>query len=74
MIRFKSYGGWKLPQIGPDDLFFYIRSLQGHPEASSLGFRGVWNQSETHLMVLEWFQRGLKLIFFFKKKAPETAV
>ena len=66
MIRFESYGGWKLPQIGPDDLFFYTRPLQGHPEPSSDGFRGVsewfqgfqsgfkgvWNR-----VVLEWFQR-----------------
>ena len=37
----ESYGGWKLLQICPDDLFFYIRTLQGHPEASSVGFRGV---------------------------------
>ena len=50
MIRFESYGGLKLPQIGPDDLFFYIWPLQGHPEPSSDGFRGV----------SEGFQRGLK--------------
>ena len=54
MIRFESYGGLKLFQIGPDDLFFYPRPLQGHPEPSSDGFRGV----------SEWFQRGLKFIFF----------
>ena len=46
MIRFESYGGSKLDEIGPDDVFCYIRLLQGHPEASSDGFRG--------------FQRGLK--------------
>ena len=50
MIRFESHGGLKLSQIGPDDLFFYIWFLQGHPEPSSDGFRGV----------SEGFQRGLK--------------
>ena len=57
MIRFESYGGLKLPQIGPDDLFFYPRPLQGHPEPSNDGFRGV----------SEWFQRGLKFTFFLKE-------
>ena len=73
MIRFESYGGLKLPQIGPDDLFFYIRPLQGHPEPSSdgfggvsegfqsglkpCGFRGVSEWSET-----VWFQRGFRVV------------
>ena len=47
MIRFESYGGSKLEEIGPDDLFCYIRLLQVHPEASSDGLRGVWEGSET---------------------------
>ena len=47
MIRFESYGGSKLDEIGPDDLFCYIRPLQGHPEASSDGFREVSEGSET---------------------------
>ena len=55
MIRFESYGGSKLDEIGPDELFCYIRPLQGHPEASSDGFRGVSEGSET--------------IPFFKKKS-----
>ena len=55
MIRFESYGGSKLDEIGPDNLFCYIRLLQGHPEASSDGFRGVSEGSET-----VWFQRGLR--------------
>ena len=53
MISFESYGGLKLPEIGPDNLFCYIRLLQGHPEASSDGIRGVSEGSET-----VWFQRG----------------
>ena len=59
MIGFESYGGSKLDEIGPDDLFCYIRLLQGHPEASSDGFRGVSEGSET------------LLFFFFSKKAPK---
>ena len=59
MIRFESYGGLKLPQIGPDDLFFYTRPLQGHPEPSSDGFRGV----------SEWFQKGFRMV----SEGSETA-
>ena len=55
MICFESYGGSKLDEIGPDDMFCYIRLLQGHPEASSDGFRGV---SERFQRVSEGFQRG----------------
>ena len=40
-IRFESYGGSKFEEIGPDDLFCYIRLLQVHPEASTDGFRGL---------------------------------
>ena len=47
MIRFESYGGSKLDEIGPDDLFCYIRPLQVHPETSSDGFRQVSDRSET---------------------------
>ena len=54
MICFELYGGLKLPQIGPDDLFFYIWPLQGHSQPSSDGFRGV----------SKGFQRGLKLCGF----------
>ena len=50
IICFELYGGLKLLQIGPDDLFFYIWPLQGHPKPSSNGYRGV----------SEGFQRGLK--------------
>ena len=39
----------KLLEIGPDDLFCYIWPLQGHREASSVGFRVVSEGSETHL-------------------------
>ena len=53
MIRFESYGGSKLDEIGPDDLFCYIRLLQGHLEASSDGFSGGAKGSET-----VWFQKG----------------
>ena len=56
MIRFELYGGSILDEIAPDDLFCYIRLLQGHPEASSDGFRGVSEGS----VVSEGFQRGLK--------------
>ena len=38
-------------------MFCYIRLLQGHPEASSDGFRGVSEGSET--------------VPFFVKKAPK---
>ena len=55
MIRFESYGGSKFDEIAPDDMFCYIRLLQGHPEASSEGFRGVSEGSET-----VWFQRGFR--------------
>ena len=63
MICFKPYGGLKLPQIGSDNLFFYIRPLQGHPKPFSDGFRRVlevffsvvWNY-----VVLEGFQSGPK--------------
>ena len=55
MIHLESYGGSKLDEISPDDLFCYIRLLQGHPEASSDGFRGVSEGSET-----VWFQRGFR--------------
>ena len=55
MIRFESYGDSKLDEIGPDDLFCYIRLLQGHLVASSDGFRGVSEGSET-----VWFQTGFK--------------
>ena len=48
MIHFESNGGSKLDEIGPDDLVCYIRPLQGHPEASSHGFRGVSDGSEIH--------------------------
>ena len=41
IICFELYGGLKLPQIGPDNLFFHIWPLQDHPESSSDGFRGV---------------------------------
>ena len=47
MIRFEPYGVSKVDEIGPDDLFCYIRPLQGHPEPSSDGFRGVSEGSET---------------------------
>ena len=57
MIRFESYGGSKLDEIGPDDVFCYIRLFQGHPEASSDGFRGVSEGSET-----VWFQRGFRVV------------
>ena len=73
MIRCESYGGWKLLQIGPDGLFFYLRPLQDL-KASSVGFRGV----------LEGFQRDLKPCGFrvvsevvkltFFQKASKTAV
>ena len=56
MIRFESYGGSKLDEIGPDDLFCYIRPLQGHPEASSDGFKGASEGSET----LPFFKRRLR--------------
>ena len=58
MIRFKSYGGSNLDEIGPDDLLCYIRPLQGYPEASSDGFRGVSQGSET-----AWFQRGFRTVW-----------
>ena len=57
MIRFESYGGSKLDEIGPDDVFCYVRLFQGQPEASSDGFRGVSEGSET-----VWFQRGFRLV------------
>ena len=47
--------GSKLDEIGPDDLFCYMRLR--HPEASSDGFRGV----------SEGFQRGLKPSLFLKE-------
>ena len=55
MIHFESYGGSKLDEIGPEELFCYIWPLQGHPDASSDGFRGVSEGSET-----AWFQRGFR--------------
>ena len=57
MICFESYGGSKLDEIGPDDVFCYIRLFQGYPEASSDGFRGVSEGSET-----VWFQRGFRVV------------
>ena len=66
MIRFESYGGSKLDEIGPDDLFCYIRLLQGHPEASSDGFRGVSEGSETVPFlkkVLEWLYDSFWIIW-----------
>ena len=53
MISFESYGGLKLPEIGPDDQFCYIWPLQGHPEASSVGFRVVSEWFEIHLFFLK---------------------
>ena len=47
MIRFEAYGVSKVDEIGPDDLFCYIRLLQGHPEPSCNGFKGVSKGSET---------------------------
>ena len=55
MIRFEAYGVSKVDEIGPDDLFCYIRLLQGHREASSDGIRGVSEASET-----VWFQMGFR--------------
>ena len=55
MIRFEAYGVSKVDEIGPDDLFCYIRVLQGHPEASSDGIRGVSEGSET-----VWFWRDFR--------------
>ena len=57
MMCFESYGGSKLDEIGPDDLFCYIRPVQGYPEASSDGFRGVSEGSET-----VWFQSGFRVV------------
>ena len=58
MSRFESYGGSKLDEIGPDDMFCYIRLLQpsrGVQWWFQRDFRGVWNR-----VVSEGFQRGLK--------------
>ena len=55
MICFESYGGSKLDEIASDNLFCYIRLLQGHSKASSNTFRKVLEGSET-----VWFQRGFR--------------
>ena len=52
MMCFELYGGSKLDKIGPDNLFCYIRPVQGYPEASSDGFTRVLEGSKT-----VWFQR-----------------
>ena len=54
---FEPYGGSKLDEIGIDDLFCYIRPVQRYPEASSDGFRGVSEGSET-----VWFQSGFRVV------------
>ena len=51
MIHLESYGGSKLDDIGSEELFCYIWLLQGHSEASSDGFRGGSEGSETFLFL-----------------------
>ena len=46
MMCFESYGGSKLDEIGPDNLFCYIRPVKAIPKRP--------------VMVSEGFQRGLK--------------
>ena len=41
MISFELCGGLKLLEIRSDNLFCCMRLLQGHPKASSHGFRGI---------------------------------
>ena len=50
MIRFEAYGVSKVDEIGPDDLFCYIRLLQ-------VEFKAI---ARRPVMVSEVFQRGLK--------------
>ena len=58
MIRFETYGGSKLDEIGPDDLLCYIRPFQSHREASSDGFRGVSEGSEA----VPFLEEGSKIV------------
>ena len=60
-------------RICPNNLFCYIRPLQTLSQGAPRWCQTSLNQSETRLMVLEWFQRALKLTFFWKEDS-ETAV
>ena len=61
VIRFESFGGSKLDEIGPDDLFCYIRLLQGRPEVSRDGSRGF---QRGFRRVSEGFRRGFQTAGF----------
>ena len=57
-------------RICAHDSFCHTALSRPCPEVKRGGFRLVRNQSETDLVVSDWFQRGLKLASFLKK-APK---